>query len=164
MQCTPVRAAGDVVAVIARESRTMLGRQLGELEDHYLSIFDRFAAMVAEGSFPFREDDDEYEDAPRVGDGVILLEADLRVTFASPNAVSSMHRMGIFSYSSGLRLAEMGFDQEAVEIALRRASSRDRGDRARRHVGVAPGDATLRRRPGDRRADPHPRCDRSSST
>jgi two-component system, sensor histidine kinase PdtaS len=119
VQCTPVRAGGPVVAVMDRESRTMLGRQLGELEDHYLSIFDRFAGMVAEGSFPFREDDDEYEDAPRVGDGVILLEADLRVRFASPNAVSAMHRMGIYSYSSGLRLAEMGFDQEAVEIALR---------------------------------------------
>ena len=58
--------------------------------------------MVAEGSFPFREDDDEYEEAPRVGDGVIMLESDLRVTFASPNAVSSMHRMGIFSYTLGL--------------------------------------------------------------
>ena len=75
--------------------------------------------MIAEGSFPFRQDDDEFEDAPRVGDGVILLDADLRVRFASPNAVSSMHRLGIHSYTSGLRLAEMGFDQDAVDVAIR---------------------------------------------
>ena len=29
------------------------GRQLGELERTYLSIFERFAVMIAEGSFPF---------------------------------------------------------------------------------------------------------------
>ena len=75
--------------------------------------------MIAEGSFPFRQDEDEFEDAPRVGDGVILLDPDLRVRFASPNAVSSMHRLGIHSYTSGLHLAEMGFDQDAVDVAIR---------------------------------------------
>ena len=35
--------AGDVVAVVTRETRPTLGRQLGELEHHYLSVFDRFA-------------------------------------------------------------------------------------------------------------------------
>jgi two-component sensor histidine kinase len=119
VQCIPVRYDGNVVAVVTRETRTTLGRQLGELEHHYLSLFDRFAHMVSEGTFPFRQDDDEFEDAPRVGDGVIYLDADLRVRFASPNAVSAMHRMGIHSYASGLHLSEMGFEQDAVDIALR---------------------------------------------
>ncbi len=119
VQCIPVRHAGSVVAVVTRETRPTLGRNLGELEQFYLSTFDRFAAMIAEGSFPFRQDDDEFEDAPRVGDGVVLLDPDLRVRFASPNAVSSMHRLGIHSYTSGLHLAEMGFDQDAVDVAIR---------------------------------------------
>jgi two-component sensor histidine kinase len=119
VQCIPVRHAGAVVGVVTRETRPTLGRQLGELEQFYLSAFDRFAQMIAEGSFPFRHDADEFEDAPRVGDGVVLLDPDLRVRFASPNAVSSMHRLGIHSYSSGLRLAEMGFDQDAVDVAIR---------------------------------------------
>ena len=105
--------------MVTRETRPTLGRDLGELEQFYLSTFERFAAMIAEGSFPFRQDDDEFEDAPRVGDGVILLDPDLRVRFASPNAVSSMHRLGIHSYTSGLHLAEMGFDQDAVDVAIR---------------------------------------------
>ena len=108
-----------MVAVVTRETRPTLGRNLGELEQFYLATFDRFAAMIAEGSFPFRQDDDEFEDAPRVGDGVVLLDPDLRVRFASPNAVSSMHRLGIHSYTSGLHLAEMGFDQDAVDVAIR---------------------------------------------
>jgi len=119
VQCIPVRHAGGVVAVVTREARPTLGRQLGELEQNYLSAFDRFARMITEGSFPFRHDDVEFEDAPRVSDGVVLLDADLRIRFASPNAVSSMHRVGIHSYASGLRLAEMGFDQDAVDVAVR---------------------------------------------
>jgi two-component sensor histidine kinase len=82
-------------------------------------LFDRFARMIAQGSFPFRQDDDEFEDAPRVGDGVILVDPDVRVKFASPNAVTSLHRMGIHSYTSGLHLDEMGFDQDAVDVAMR---------------------------------------------
>jgi two-component system, sensor histidine kinase PdtaS len=41
------------------------------------------------------------------------------VRFASPNAVTSMHRLGIHSYTSGLHLSEMGFDQDAVDVAIR---------------------------------------------
>jgi two-component sensor histidine kinase len=119
VECIPVRHAGSVVAVVTRETRPNLGRSLGELEEFYLATFDRFATMIAEGSFPFRQDEDEFEDAPRVGDGVVLLDPDLRVNFASPNAVSSMHRLGIHSYTSGLHLAEMGFDQDAVDVAIR---------------------------------------------
>ncbi|HEX5586932.1 MAG TPA: sensor histidine kinase [Acidimicrobiia bacterium] len=118
-QCIPVRVNDEVVAVVTRETRTSIGRQLGELEHHYLDLFERFARMIAQGNFPFRQDDDEFEDAPRVGDGVILVDPDVRVRFASPNAVSSLHRMGIHSYTSGLHLAEMGFDQDAVDISMR---------------------------------------------
>ena len=118
VQCIPVRFDDDVIAVVTREARPTLGRQLGELEHHYLALFDRFAHMIGEGTFPFRQDDDEYEDAPRVGDGVIFLDHDMRVRFASPNAVSAMHRMGIHSYATGLYLSEMGFEQDAVDIAL----------------------------------------------
>jgi two-component system, sensor histidine kinase PdtaS len=117
VECIPVRFRGAVVAVMMREARLTLGRRIGELEHHYLSLFERFARMTAEGSFPFRQDDDEFEDAPRVGDGVIVLDPELKVRFASPNAVSSMHRMGIHSYPSGAELADLGFDQHAAEVA-----------------------------------------------
>jgi two-component sensor histidine kinase len=118
VECIPVRFDDQTVAVVTRESGATLGRRIGELEHHYLSLFDRFARMIAAGAFPFRHDDDEYEDAPRVGDGVIVLDRELGVRYASPNVVSSMHRMGIHSYSAGTRLADMGFDQRAVDVAV----------------------------------------------
>jgi two-component sensor histidine kinase len=119
VQYIPVRSGDEVVAVVVRETRLTLGRRIGELEHHYMSLFDRFAHMIAEGRFPFRQDDDGFEDAPRVGDGVIVLDPDLRVRFASPNAVSSMHRMGLQSYASGVQLIDVGFDQHAAEVAIR---------------------------------------------
>ena len=39
--------------------------------------------------------------------------------FASPNAVSSLHRMGIHAYTQGLQLADLGFDQDAADAACR---------------------------------------------
>ncbi len=119
VQCVPVRWQGELLAVVTRDARATLGRQLGELEDYYLDAFSRFAAMVAEGSFPFPDDGVDLEGTPRVGDGAVLLEGDMRVRFASPNAVSAMHRMGIHSYTSGLRLADLGFESRAVEEAMR---------------------------------------------
>jgi len=119
VQCIPVRHHGSMISLVTRESPTESPRRHGELERNYLAVFDRFATMVAEGSFPFGRDEVPYEDTPRVGDGVIVLDADRRILFASPNAVTSLHRMGIHAYTKGLRLADVGFDQEAVDTAIR---------------------------------------------
>jgi two-component sensor histidine kinase len=117
--CIPVRCDGILIGLLTRETPLTFGRRRGELERHYFEVFDRFAQMIAEGSFPFPRDEVEYEDAPRVADGVIVLDGDAHVRFASPNAISSLHRMGIHAYAPGQRLAEIGFDQDAVDAALR---------------------------------------------
>jgi two-component sensor histidine kinase len=117
--CIPVRCDGILIGLVTRETPLTFGRRRGELERHYFEVFDRFAQMIAEGSFPFPRDEVEYEDAPRVADGVIVLDGDAHVRFTSPNAISSLHRMGIHAYAPGQRLAEIGFDQDAVDTALR---------------------------------------------
>jgi two-component sensor histidine kinase len=60
----------------------------------------------------------EVESAPRVGDGVIVIDAEMRVGFASPNAVSSLHRMGIHTYAQGQVLADIGYDDAAPRGAM----------------------------------------------
>jgi two-component sensor histidine kinase len=117
--CIPVRCDGTLIGLVTRETPLTFGRRRGELERHYFEVFDRFSQMIAEGTFPFPRDEVEYEDAPRVADGVIVLDGDAHVRFASPNAISSLHRMGIHAYAPGQRLAEIGFDQDAVDAALR---------------------------------------------
>jgi two-component sensor histidine kinase len=119
VQCIPVRHRGTMIGLVTRETATTTGRRQGDLERFYLEVFDHFARMIAEGSFPFGRDEVEFEDAPRVADGLIVLDADSRIRFASPNAVSSLHRMGIHAYTSELPLADIGFDQDAVDTALR---------------------------------------------
>jgi two-component system, sensor histidine kinase PdtaS len=115
--CVPVRLQGRSVAVLARDAPTTSTRRLGELERVYQEVFVRFAAMIAEGAYPFPGDDVEPKDAPRVGDGVIRIDADGRVLYMSPNAVSSLHRMGIHANPRGQRLTEIGFDDHAVRSA-----------------------------------------------
>src|SRR3546814_18381799 len=51
--CIPVRCGGEVVGVLTRESAPSFGRQPGELERTYVSIFNRFARMIAAGHSPF---------------------------------------------------------------------------------------------------------------
>lgn len=118
VQCVPIRHRDHVFAVLTRESAMMSGRRSGELERHYLDLFERFARMISEGTFPFARDEAELEEAPRVADGVIVLDAALRIRFASPNAISALHRMGIHALTHGLQLREIGFGQGAAEAAV----------------------------------------------
>ena len=99
----PVTHRGDVVAVMARESPLALARPPGDLARTYLEIFDRLAAMVAGGEFPFSDEEVLSAGGPRVGDGVLLVDSTGRVTFASPNAVSALRRLGV----SGAILGEL---------------------------------------------------------
>ncbi len=118
VQVIPVRHDGQLVALLTREFLPNLGRRSGELERTYLDAFQRFGRMIAEGSFPFLQDEDELETSPRVGDGAVVVDADGRVRFASPNAVSSMHRMGIHAAMQDMRLREIGFDESAINEAF----------------------------------------------
>ena len=114
----PVRLDGAVIGVVTRESALTFGRQPGELERVYVEIFNRFARMIATGAFPFAADDSEPEEAPRVGDGVMLLDAVGRVVYTSPNAVSALHRVGVHANAEGMRLGELGLDEAPVQQAF----------------------------------------------
>src|SRR5581483_3660966 len=116
----PVRHDGRVIGVMTRESALTFGRQPGELERTYVEIFNRFARMIATGAFPFDTDEPEPEEAPRVGDGVMLLDAQRRVVYTSPNAVSALHRVGVHGNAEGTRLAELGLDESPIDTAFSR--------------------------------------------
>ncbi len=118
VQVIPVRREDRLIGIVTREESMTLARRSGELERTYFDVFDRFARMIADGTFPFDVDEVEMESAPRVGDGVIVIDAETRVKFASPNAVSSLHRMGIHAYAQSQRLIDVGFDDTAARSAM----------------------------------------------
>jgi two-component system, sensor histidine kinase PdtaS len=116
--CIPVRWQGEMVAVLTRESALTVGRRPGELERTYVEVFDRIARMISAGDFPFPVDEEASGEMPRVGDGVLVLDAATRVEFASPNAVNALHRMGLYTSIDGLRLDEAGLGQASVDLAF----------------------------------------------
>jgi two-component sensor histidine kinase len=119
VQVIPIRCDGELIGLVTREYLPAGQRRPGELERTYLGVFDRFAHMIAAGAFPFAREEVELETAPRVGDGAIVVDAGTVVEFASPNAVSVLHRMGIHAFPPGMRLVDIGFDDAAVRQALR---------------------------------------------
>jgi two-component sensor histidine kinase len=120
MVAIPVRSGGRSIAVLTREGVPSSARRQGELERTYNEIFDRFAGMIAAGLFPFPHRLGDSSAAPRVGDGVIVLDADASVRYVSPNANSALHRVGIQSSAVGMRLAELGFYDGPIRQAYER--------------------------------------------
>jgi two-component sensor histidine kinase len=118
MQGIPVRRDGTVIAVMTREAPLSATRRPGALERVYGDTFERFARMIVRGEYPFAAEDDIGEDAPRVGDGAILLDASGRIEYASPNAVNALHRMGIHANVNGSRLDDVGVEETAVSRAF----------------------------------------------
>lgn len=116
--CIPVRHEGRTIAVLSRESTPSVGRSPGELERTYIDIFNRFARMIASGAFPFSRGESDAKESPRVGDGVVVLDQEMRVEYGSPNAVSALHRMGVHANTEGMRLGELGLDDEPVRDAF----------------------------------------------
>ncbi|MGQ0615379.1 MAG: sensor histidine kinase [Acidimicrobiia bacterium] len=114
----PVRFEGEVIGVLTRESTPSVGRQPGELEKTYVEIFNRFARMISAGEYPYPTGALEPEEGPRVGDGVILLDRQRRVSFTSPNAVSALHRLSVHANTEGMRLSELGLDESPVDAAF----------------------------------------------
>jgi len=79
-------------------------RSPSQLEVTYLRAADDLALMVAEGSFPFRSVPTDPETAPRVGDGLLRVDAEGTVVFASPNALSAYRRLGLTGNLTGASL------------------------------------------------------------
>lgn len=94
-EAIPVVRAGRAIAVITRHTHTVTGRTPSRLELTYRHLADALAAMISRGEFPSPSAPTGLRrGAPRVGDGVVVLDGEGRVTYASPNAISAVHRLG----------------------------------------------------------------------
>ena len=115
----PIAVDGVLIAVMVRESDPALMRHAGPIERTYRRIWQRLAEMVTTGEFPFlgEEGAGEFRE-PRVGDGTILLDREQRIDFASPNAVSALHRLGLAQSPDRRTLGELGIDDSVVARAF----------------------------------------------
>ena len=103
----PVVRDGRVIAVVSRHTDLAAARTPSRLELTYLRTADDLALMIAAGRFPIVGADALSEGGPRVGDGLIRLDASGVVTFASPNALSAYRRLGLTADLAGTHLGDL---------------------------------------------------------
>ena len=115
--CVPVRFAGQIVAIMVRLQGPLRG-PASLYDQAYFSIFERLCSMVADSTFPYREEDVAGPGLPRVGDGIILIDGRGNVEFATPNAANALHRLGIYAPAEGHTLRELGLKVRVVERSL----------------------------------------------
>ena len=114
-EAIPVHFGGEVIAVVTREANISTARSPSQLEMTYLQSAGELAQMLAEGVFPYAGDSlDEREVSPRVGDGLLRVDATGHVVYASPNAVSAYRRLGSIDIASRQSLVD--FDPAADEL------------------------------------------------
>ena len=121
-EAIPVTRDGRVIAVIERSTNLNSARTPSRLELTYLQGADDLARMVCEGIFPYVGQDATLVRSPRVGDGLLRLDATGRVTYASPNAQSAYRRLGLAADLMGAELgaatAQLCISGEPVDESL----------------------------------------------
>lgn len=117
MDAVPVRFGDRVVGVVTKEGSPATSRRPGRMEQVYLDTAEHVSEMIASGRFPFP--DTPEGDWPRVGDGLLTLDAAGDVTWASPNAVSALRRLGVAQNLLGRDLDDLGLGRSPVKEALR---------------------------------------------
>jgi len=124
-EAIPVRFHGEVAAVVTREANVATARSPSQLELTYLQSAGELAQMLADGNFPYPGDQaEEREVAPRVGDGIMRVDAEGRVTYASPNAISAYRRLGSLENLLGQNLRDFDLGHDELLEALRLGESR----------------------------------------
>jgi two-component system, sensor histidine kinase PdtaS len=117
VETIPVSLNQRVIAVIARSTNLLSVRTPSRLELVYLQMAGELARMIAQGRFPDPDARAAATGSPRVGDGLATLDANGRVGYVSPNAMSAYRRLG---WAGDLVGADLG----AVTVSLVASSRR----------------------------------------
>jgi len=110
-EAVPVVRNGRPIAVLARQTNLGGARTPSRLELNYVEAADDIFAMVGRGEFPAPDaPTGPRRGAPRVGDGLVRLNSEGEVLYASPNALSCFHRLGVVGDLVGRSLVEVTAD------------------------------------------------------
>ena len=147
-----VRHRGEVVALLTHQTARDGRRTSSRLEKAYLACAGHLLHMLSEGTFPNVGDLAMARSSPRVGDGFIRLDVGGAVIYASPNALSAYHRMGLSSELEGHNLVSItrpliSDPFEAQELAVHIADSLAGGSSMRLEVDAGGAAVLLRTLP-----------------
>ena len=116
MDAVPVRFEERIIGVVTKEGSPGISRRPGLLEEIYLQAGDHISRMIAVGLFPFPHV--PAGDWPRAGEGLFVLDQSGCIEWASPNALSSLHRLGIAHNATGRTLSDLGFEGDPAGRAM----------------------------------------------
>ena len=95
------------IAVITRHTNLAEAKVPNKLQLNYLRCGTDLLQMVADGSFPeFANPTGPKRGAPRANDGLLRLDVNGVITFASPNGLSAFNRFGASGELEGKSLIE----------------------------------------------------------
>ncbi len=119
----PIVMNGEAIAVLTREVSQAASRSSSRLELNYKGAADDLLHMIVRGEFPTPAAGvGPRRGAPRVGDGMIRLDERGHVNYASPNALSCFHRLGVTGTLVGRSLpriaSEVVADQGTIDETL----------------------------------------------
>ena len=126
----PVQKEGSVaadtsgpIAVITRHTNLSESRTPNKIQLNYVSCGNELLTMITEGTFPdYSSPTGRRRGAPRANDGLLRLDVDGNVSFASPNGLSAFSRLGIEGEIEGKSLAEVATkivkEQSTVDESL----------------------------------------------
>lgn len=128
VEAVPIRNGEQIIAVMTRERRGDRAGRLSEMELTYMWAADELVRMIEDGlvdiglSFPSSKE---------AGDGLLRIDSDGIITYASPNAVTIYKRLGVEQDIVGQHFAGLGLDESPVAEALEghRAEEREIADR-----------------------------------
>jgi two-component system, sensor histidine kinase PdtaS len=147
VETIPVLRQGVVIGVVARNTNLLGVRTPSRLELSYLQTASDLTRMVSQGRFPYEDESRDWSMSPQVGDGFVRVDAAGVVTYASPNAQSVYHRLGLTRAHDVARPTVDRTDRrDAVRDPVRTTAARRRAQQ-RRCDGGGPGlPAATRRR------------------
>ncbi len=146
VESIPVRRESRVLGVIARNTNLLTVRTPSRLELTYLQSASDLAQMIAAGSFPFPAEQVDMDASPRAGDGLIRLDADGLVQYASPNALSAYHRLGLATDLVGLHLGQTTAELAPVKGPVDESLAKLASGWAPRETEVEGGDGVIQLR------------------
>ena len=114
IEATPIRDGGRTVAVIARVRDANSKKRPSEMERIYMKAADGLLSMIKEGLI-----DIGFSTSKEAGDGLIWVDTDGKIAYATPNAVTIYKRLGFERELVGGHIDELGLNEAPVVHAMR---------------------------------------------
>lgn len=105
----PVVWENEIIAVVTVHQNLVSQRRASRLEEVYRQSAYDLLVMLAHGIWPAEDSkaSSTSHGNPRVGDGLVRIDAHGLVTYASPNATSAFRKLGIREQMDGRQLSRL---------------------------------------------------------